>query len=62
MSGDINDQKMQAAMADVQMQDTEGQRGERQHISALNMNRKQRRNFAKKYGLKIGRASCRERV
>jgi len=51
MSGDLHDQKMQSAMADVNMQDTESQRSDRQHISTLGMNRKQRRKFAKNYGL-----------
>ncbi len=47
----MSDMKMQPAKNDNIMQDNEVQRGERQHISALNMNRKQRRNFAKKYKL-----------
>jgi len=47
----VSDQHMQAAPADNNMQDDEIQRGERKHISSLNMNRKQRRKFAKKYGL-----------
>lgn len=42
---------MQSAMADVNMQDSEGRRDERVPIGQLNMNRKQRRKFAKKYGL-----------
>lgn len=51
MSGQIDNQKMQAAANDIKMQDDESQRSERKHLSALGMNRKQRRKFAKNYGL-----------
>ena len=47
----MSDQTMQQPSSDNNMQDDESQRGDRKHISSLNMNRKQRSNFAKKYGL-----------
>lgn len=47
----MSDQTMQQPSSDNNMQDGESQRDDRKHISSLNMNRKQRRNFAKKYGL-----------
>lgn len=47
----MSDQTMIQPSGDNNMQDAESHRSERKHISSLNMNRKQRRNFAKKYGL-----------
>lgn len=47
----MSDMKMQPSENDNKMIDSQVQRDERKHISSLNMNRKQRRNFAKKYKL-----------
>ncbi len=47
----MSDQKMQHPIGDINMQDDESQRSERKTLPELNMNRKQRRKFAKNYGL-----------
>jgi len=47
----MSDQRTQAPSNDNNLQDSEQRRDERVPIGQLNMNRKQRRKFAKNYGL-----------